>query len=282
MQDLEGRVNETGFYMLGTAEYDATRVLAVARCVPDAMAYVYKNAALEAACDAYDISSVEIPCGSPDCSGPSREAVCEWIVDREPERLVMDTWAYGTLDAELFEVIATRRRPTFLLQRETGIPNDFVSGQFAGVFRADDTGRGVFVSATADELPSRAEARAQLGGNDRPLVALVGESAEVNSYVIEQCQETGCDSVVLTKWPMTEMLIGADLVVGPASHISLEARAMGVAMASYRSTRDQLHLADTNAADIAKRVANLDVREPWPISYPDTASEVAASIGGDR
>lgn len=283
-------MSETGFYALGTWGTEAGRVAAIARHIPDAVVYVIGRAAIKHLFGFHGITTVAARCPRPGCVEPSGADRQSWLRQRNPDRLVMDGFAYGGRLHECRSYIAARPRPTYYLHRASSLSPVFEPRHFAAVLKpepADVGGVDLYpiLAFDADELPTRAEARAALGGGTRPLVLIIGEGTtpHYGDYVRGLCRRHGLDHVTVATYPVMPLMAGADLIVGYAGHSQIEAEAVGVPMAAIANLADptQVWRANTTPNRLADTIASVVPRDPTrALQYPNHARRAATLISG--
>jgi hypothetical protein len=156
----------------------------------------------------------------------------------------------------------------------------------AAVTPVDGIDMTPIVAFDATELPSRHEARRQLGPADQPLVLIVGapKVPDFRAFVQRLCNERGIAHAVIETYPVMPAMSGADLVVSHAGYSTVhEAAALDVphqAIASAASP-DQKLRAKATPTSIADAIAALEVSDlDRPIAYRNHARQAAALIVG--
>ncbi len=280
-------MNETGFYALASRGAEPARVAAVARHLPSAVAYVSNDSAVKAIFRAHGIKMAS-PCVTPNCAGISRAEVYQWLLTRNPDRLVMVDRPYGAYTNDALPYLERRQRPTYFLSGH--VADDTVrTDLFKAVLKADRSGlAGIdlypILPHDPDELPTRAQVRTELGGQDRPLVLIIGDgiTPDVRSYTIRLCEQRGIDHATVTSYPVMGHMVGADLVVGYAGYNQTLAEAVGVTMAGVANFNDptQQWRVNTTPQSLADTITNLEIRDPGPVNFTNHARRAAALIAG--
>ena len=284
---------ETGFYAMGSWGTEPGRVAAIARHIPDAAVYVYGRSNIRSLFAYHGVATVVPRCSTPGCSGLSPGALAAWLSGRDPVRLVMDGYPFGVLGDESETYIRRRRdRPTVYLHHRRNEPPVVDHEAFAAIIKVDPEpdvdGIDLYPILAFDdtELPTRTEARANIGAGDKPMVIIIGEGTTPNyrDYVIRQCDRRGVDHVVVSTYPVMPLMPGADLVVGYVGFSQAEAEAVGVPMAGITNMAGprQSWRCNTTPNDLADTIAALAVRDaPERVSYTNNSRRAAALVMGN-
>lgn len=284
---------ETGFYAMGAWGTEPGRIAAIARHVPNAAVYVYGRTNVRNLFAHHNITTIVPRCRTPGCTGLSGRDLAAWLRDRDPARLVMDGHPFGALDDESENYVRGRRgRSVFYLHHRRNEPPREDLSPFTAVLKGDPepdvAGIDLHPILPFDdtELPTRTEARSQLGAGDKPLVMIIGEGTTPNysDFVIRQCERRGVDYVIVNTYPTMTLMPGADLVVGYCGHSQIEAEAVGVPMAAITNMAGprQSWRCNTTATALADSIAALQIRDvPERVTYANRARRAAALIMGD-
>jgi hypothetical protein len=164
---------------------------------------------------------------------------------------------------------------------------------FTAILKAEDgpvTGIDMapIVAFDPSELPSRHEARDQLGADDRPLVLIVGTAKvpDFRPFVQRHCNARGVAYAVVETYPAMPLMSGADLVISHAGYATVhEAAAVDVAHQAIPNALapDQNLRTDATPTSVATAIAQLDLSDlDRPIAYRNHARQAAALIAGHR
>lgn len=283
---------ETGFYALDTWGTDPARIAAVARHIPDAVVYVRGRSNIRNLFAYHNIPTVVPKCTDAP-AGHTMTGRCleHWLIDRNPDHLVVDAYAYGRQGELQRYIKAKGNTVSYLAVRDTSSVN---TRDFRAVIKAEPVagpGHDLYplLSIEPPELPTRNESRRLLGASDRPVVLIIGEGStpDFRGPTIRACQAHGVDHVVVSTYPVQPLMVGADLVVGYAGHSQFEAEAAGVPMLAVRNYRDpHRSAAGATLQDIQDAIAGLVVRPSVRARARRTGAEnrarrTAALVSGD-
>jgi hypothetical protein len=277
-------MNEIGLYALATKGAEIGRLTAIARWLPNAVAYTEDHPTVRAAFAHHNITTTVPDCRCSDCYGMTPACIETWVTNRNPHRLVVPTHPYGSPYQELVRYVQARRDTIIFLARPGQVPSVDTTTLLATI----EAGTAAALPFDATELPTRAHARnLLLGATDRPMVVIAGPEhfPRYRDAVVRLCESRGIDHALIADYPTMPAMVGADLVVGYAGFLQDEAQAIGVPMQALVDCDDQTNAWRANATyrSVSDAIAGLKVRDvPVPPDYTNTARHLAELIAGAR